>query len=288
MESVSVGATQSTGTWTSPKFNASKVGGWKYFIADDNGRQTKDYYIKFATSSALLDTASWKSVNSGDLLSGTSTWVQEKVSFATTDGTENPTVRSLTLTWFPDNDLLRPVGRWLNKRYWLAVSTANTYNDLVYVLDKNMAWTKFNGYKINDIVSIGFKGYILDSSTGMICEAETGNVDYTSPTTSTTINAYWQSKDMFLTLDRESELEYLYSSWKRTGGESLLYFAPDFTNNFSSTTIDLSGIGTENDRTPVNFGQISKLWRFKISQNSNENPFEFYGLDIYFKPKALR
>ena len=122
----------------------------------------------------------------------------------------------------------------------------------------------------------------------MICEAETGNVDYTSPTTSTTINAYWQSKDMFLTLDRESELEYLYSSWKRTGGESLLYFAPDFTNNFSSTTIDLSGIGTENDRTPVNFGQISKLWRFKISQNSNENPFEFYGLDIYFKPKALR
>jgi len=286
LRSVSVGAIASTGTWVSKKFNANKVSSWKYFIADDNGKQTRDYYVKFATSSTALDNASWQAVNSGDSLTSTYTYIQTKVELETNKGNENPTVRSLTFTWYPETDLIRPVGKVLNKRYWLAVSTANSYNDTVYVLDKNMAWTKFSGYTINDILPRGLEGYILDSTEGAIWKAEQGTADrYKSAVSSQAIHSYWQSKDFFLALDRESELEYLYPSFEKTGGDVLVEYAPDFSSSFSSATVDLSGTGVQNDRIAITWGEIAKLWRFKISA---DNPFSFYGMSIYYKPKELR
>jgi len=293
LQDFTIGAIKSTGTWISAKFNANKVGAWKYFITEDvKNNQTINYFVRFATSSTALDNASWNSVSSGDLLTsigGTNKWMQAKVGFSTTDGIQNPACRSITLTWYPETDFVNPVGRVNNRRYWLAVSTAYNYNHLVYILDKNMAWTKFDGYYINDMLEVGTNIYILDALKGAIWQAEQGNVDrYENPSSSQTINAYWQSKDLFFAIDRESELEYIYPTFKKTGGNIILGYSTDYDTTFTTKSVSLSGTGIQNDRIPIQWGEISKIWKFEIKQNNNEDPFELYNINIYYKPKSLR
>jgi hypothetical protein len=296
LQSMSVGALASSFTWTSAKFNANKVAGWKYAVFDDYKPSGTgiSYAVRTATSSAGISSASWDWVESGSILDSgahpsTHTWVQIKSTGTTTDGRHNPQIKSTTLLWYPESEPIDFVSGIVDGRYWLAVATTSTsYNDTVYVFDKNLAWTKFDGYTIADIMDWRGNTYVLDASTSAIWQADYGDADrYVSGASSSLIQAYWTSKAMFLDLDKETSLQYLYSSLKQSGGDIEIGHAL-YPDDFSYYTVDLSGSGVLNDRKAVNTGETGKIWQFKVQDNSSDDAFEFYNLTIYFEPKILR
>jgi len=296
LHSIEVGAVKSTGSWESDWFQADKVTGWKYGIFDDETPSDTgiSYAVRTASSTANQSSASWDWLSSGDLLDAgvhpsSHTYIQVKSTMATTNGIRSPTMFSTTFLWYPESEPIRPCSGIVDKRYWLGISTTSAeYNDNIYILDKNMAWTRYSGYFPSDIVNWKNETYVLDGSSTAIWQVNYGNADkWCSAASSSTISSYWTSKPLFLSLDRETTLKLLYASFGATGGDIAAGFAL-YPDAFTEYTVSLSGSREINDRKGVDTGEMGKIWQFRIYDDSSEAAFQFNNLTIFYKIKPLR
>lgn len=292
---IKIGAVKSTGSWESDWFQADKVAGWKYSVFDDETPANTgiSYAARTASSTVTQSSASWDWLVSGDLLSATlhpssHTYIQVKSTMATTNGIRIPTMFSTTFLWYPESEPIRPCAEIVDKRYWLGVSTYTGYNENIYILDKNMVWARYSGYTPADIVNWKNETYILDSSTSAIWQANYGSADrWKSATSSSTIEAFWTSKPLFLSLNKETTLNFLYSSLSATGGDVKVGFAL-YPDDFTEHTITVSGTREINDRKSISTGEMGKVWQFRIYDDSVEGAFQLNNFTIFHTPKPLR
>lgn len=287
LQSISVGATRSTGTWTSKKFNAGKVtGGWKY-IVDSSIKygQTIDYSVKTATGSTALDSASWDSVSSGDLLDSgihpsTHTWYQIKAEFSTNDGRQNPTLESLTQTYCPVSEPIITASASIEDRYYLAISTGDyTDNRLVRVYDKQGAWTDFIGWNPVDFAEYNNNWYMAERDGIYL-------IDLSATTDNgAAITSKWQKYFDFGLQANDKYLAPAYITGRKgTGTYDFEYSLENSTVTYS-VTIDQSGSGIYNRR--VGIRSLSGVRGFYETIKST-SPIEIHNLQNFYTVEQLR
>ena len=285
LQSITIGATKSTGTWTSKKFNAGKVtGGWKYYVTSDikNG-QTINYFVKTATGSTALDNASWDSVSSGDLLSAVShpsthTWYQTKAEFSTTDGRKNPTLESITQTYCPVSVPIVPASASIEDRYYISISTGGFSNNrLTRVYDKRGNWTQFTGWQPVDFTKFGNDWYMAESDNIYKMTGTTDN--------GTAITSVWKKYfDMGLS-DIDKQLEYVYITGKQGSGTLDFQYKLENSTTTYTVPIEQSGTGIFSHRTGIK--ALSGVRGFYETITST-NAIEVQNLQNYFTTENLR
>jgi hypothetical protein len=282
---VQIEALPSTGTYITKKFNLGKVNTWKYFIADDKlNSQTANYYIKLATGSTELDSASFVSIDSGDLISGTSNQVhvQYKVDLETTDGTQNPVVFSLTTSYAPEAEPIIPSVLSIKDRYWIAISTGNdSNNNIVMIHDLRNVWTKFIGMNVSSFVKFGKEYYFADNTLSKIYQLESGTTD-----NGTSIISSWKKRfDMNLP-DNDKNLQLVYiTGLQQTSGTLNLKYSFENNTTINTIPIDLSGTGLLSDRNRIPNHSAVKYWDLILDSTDN---YELHKLSLYYTFKELR
>lgn len=296
LQSMELKAIASTGTWTSPEFHTNKIaGGWKYFIAMATvpTSTTATYSVRTATSSATLATASWDTVDSGELLDSglhpsTHTYYQQKVYFTTTAGNKNPTVESLTQTYVPEQDVVIPAATSINNRYYIAISTDSSENNkLVMCYDKNNAWTKITGWDVNSFGDFSNDNYYVSDKIYKL--DDTLSTDNGNSITSK-YEKYFDFNIPYL----DKHLRYVYLTGRKdegtfeleykTVGTTATYTMGDDTMPYE-VDIDQSGTGIFSERIVI---RPMPAVRGFYETITSTNPIEIHSITNFYEPEVLR
>ncbi len=137
------------------------------------------YAYKSGTDTTTLNADSWHSIASGaDIpIFSTGTWVRLKATLMTDDGTENPSVESMTMKWSPEgNPEVAPASAVIEDRYWIGISTGDSEtNNVIYVYNRKGAWTMIEGLNPGSFAKYGTKDFMSDADSAKIWELNNGN-----------------------------------------------------------------------------------------------------------------
>ena len=156
---------KSSGNWVSKKQYLGQVSAWSIFLADyKKNDQPLNIYMRSATSEGGLDTATWYLIDNNQVPNesshpvGDTIWVQFKVTLETNDVVfTTPVLYSVILQYYTGGNPTQEAVAWVfQDRYLLACASRNmTYNNMMIVLDRNNAWTKFSGLNVASLCRYG-------------------------------------------------------------------------------------------------------------------------------------
>lgn len=158
----------------------ANITAWRNLLAETTVPAGSSLVIKIrlattATTPTENDWGAWKTITTGQNIgtvlgdalppaAGTSRWLDVKVEGGPTSAGDTPNAENITMEW-QEGSLARLLLTALvhKKRYYMTgISAESKYNNLLYVLDTNQAWTTFGGLNINRMLS--FRGQIYGLS----------------------------------------------------------------------------------------------------------------------------
>jgi ribosomal protein L24 len=163
---------------------------WRGFLADSDAPAGSSLVMKIrkattATTPIETDWGAWATITAsqnigtilGDTLppaAGTSRWLDVKVEGGPTFAGLTPNVENIQLNWQEGSlERLLLTACVYKKRYYLAGITATSeYNDRLFVLDTQQAWTKFEGLNINRMLAFRGQVYGLSATDSKIYQME--------------------------------------------------------------------------------------------------------------------
>lgn len=283
-------ARSSTGTFISQsKEVGTSISSWGNFTADSSGDGTIAYFVRTATSSAMLDSASWVSVtDNSQITASTNPFVQVKATFTITAATQVPTLENFTIFW-NEGTLTRTYGisDKNHRLFWSLAENGSTANNATYIYDMRFtAWLKYSA-AIDSPAKVGDYIYFGDTSIGDVYIYPSGSTD-----DGTAITAYWKSKD-FLGSDPFSEKIWKsYSVLAKTDAGSnfdLTYstnMATGSLRNYSLTDSASATIKRINTLFPT--GTVSSFLNLKFSNDDSDAPFEIYSFRLDYDQRPWR
>jgi hypothetical protein len=305
-------ATTNYATYISKVFNiGNKISSQGSFVTDDDGTVT--YQIRGATynftggETTLTGTQStqWTSYASGaDITISTSNvYLQIKAILQSKDAK----VLSINVTWFENPAGITITGNpgsmasviW-DSRYWLACSSSTAYNNLVYVWDKNNAFTKFVGINPKKFLTFNNEKYFLSSQDNNVFKFSEINVD-----SGTAITSIWKSGFTDLGLpsqDKDIRYTYLTGTYGTNNGLNFQYEINNDTVTYvvTSSTITNSYVITKstltntffqpfnlltNNKKPLKSGTVGKNFYFTIIST---NTFELQNIELFYYINPLK
>lgn len=287
---ITLSARQSTGTFISQvKEVGTSISSWGNFTADSSGDGTIAYFVRTATSSAMLDSASWVSVtDNSQITASTNPFVQVKATFTITAATQVPTLENFTIFW-NEGTLTRTYGisDKNHRLFWSLAENGSTANNATYIYDMRFtAWLKYSA-AIDSPAKVGDYIYFGDTSIGDVYIYPSGSTD-----DGTAITAYWKSKD-FLGSDPFSEKIWKsYSVLAKTDAGSnfdLTYstnMATGSLRNYSLTDSASATIKRINTLFPT--GTVSSFLNLKFSNDDSDAPFEIYSFRLDYDQRPWR
>lgn len=277
---VKVKAIEPAGYWTSKKYNVGKVdGGWYYLVTDDDAdSQTLIYYIKLGTSTTDLDYTAWSTIETGDLITGTTneTWAQFKSSHTTDNGSQNPTCNAINAIYAPVSAPVFPSAINIDGRYLIAISSSGTENTKVMVLDKQGNWTKFTGWQVNDFTKFGNSYYYADNAQSKIYKLDPDATDDDG----TPITSEWKGVYNFFDFTYDKSLNFISIVGPHQDSG---YLYTKYKVAVSSIEYS-SGINIEGDYRFRHIISVekSKVQYFEIIHKSTAPVVEINGMDLHF------
>ena len=244
------------------------------------------YSIASANTSNGLATATYTVVSSGDDLTsviGSNKFMKWKSSYTINYATSPPYTQAVMLNWYENSTPITPAMEVFDNRLWIAMSTdtADSYNDAVFILDKNLKWatpviglnpSHFWNFK-NDLYYSDNSDntfYVYNSTTHF----DSGN------------NVYYQwkkEKNDFTMPNNDKRLIYVYL----TGGEKsgTVDFEYRIENTTNSYTVDIDQSSNYDKRIPIKSLSGVRSYDYIIKSTS---PFEIHRINSYFIPEKLR
>lgn len=194
----------STGTWTSAEtYLSNDLSTWGLLQSSETtaGLATWTYKMRSSTYSGGTASASWGSVtNNATIGIATGAYIQAQATNSFPVSTDTAKINSLTVNYNEGAEAESSCAEVYEGRYyWFGQSEGGSENDLGYVLDSNLAWTKLTGLYVRSATILDgnlYTGDSLTSNGGFVRMQDTGTND-----DGTAISAYWQSKDFLLASD---------------------------------------------------------------------------------------
>ena len=168
----------------------ANITAWRNFLAESTAPSGSSLVMKIrkaitTTTPIESDWGAWATIttgqNIGTILSdtlppaaGTSRWLDVKVEASPSFAGLTPDVENIQLNW-QEGSLARLLltAFVYKKRYYLAGITATSeYNDRLFVLDTQQAWTKFEGLNINRMLAFRGQVYGLSATDDNIYQME--------------------------------------------------------------------------------------------------------------------
>lgn len=262
---------------------------WGSLVANHtlNG-QTITYAVRTSSyTGGLTAGATWYSVISGNPITApVNRYVQWTSTMSTTDGSKIPLVDDVTVNWWGGTfSGGSPTSVVYDDRYHLfAMTSGSDINDIDLVLNEDGAWVKHD-IKALSAVIYNNKLYTgsskLSPNGGYVYEQDFGNND-----DGQAINSYWQSKDYTLGYPYKNKtLRKIWTVTKKSGEYPLtMTYAID--GGYITDSYDIwlsSGIVIVTDERHIGSEAMGKFFKFKVSNNGTNQPFELYRIDAAFQ-----
>jgi hypothetical protein len=261
------------GVYISTPINIGSLwAGWSTFESElyPNGGSTL-FFVRFGTSTTSLTNATWNSISNGDLITGTTPYIQYKIVNSVNRILSNPQIGNVSTSWWESSKFYPCASAIYIDRYWLSVSTINSTesNNTVIVMDGKNNFTKFQGieaYCFGIYKNALYSGSAL--SDGWVYKQD---VDDTYSDDGRPINAYWISKDYDMgDNNKEKSFQTIWTTIKNNGGTYSLDYALDsstwnFINKASTTLLNDSELHIEKVNMPQNVR--GRNIKFRVSNN---------------------
>jgi hypothetical protein len=286
-----------TGVYIHECADTSDATSWGSFQANsvlDGG--SISYFVSTGSTcdSVERSTATWTAQsNNAPITVSTANYTGIKEVFAIDSSTQTALLRDVTLNWL-EGTARPPVASSIYKeRYYLAYTTSssNSYNDFIFVADKNDAPTFLDHINCYSLGLFNRNMYCGDSTaTGKIYQLETGESDNgESFTSSIRTKAY-----SFGDTDAEKEFVKMYSSFSPESENILdINITPSYHLDLSTTAIVLNPINTGEDATA---GMLVAKTPFSMSNNltgrfldleftntGKDGGWTLFNLNLYFR-----
>lgn len=273
-------------TYISSKFNGTTTDnnwlGWQTFQVTESLPifVTLNYYTRTATSESGLDTANWISLNNNEYSkSNDGSWIQYKFKFISAVANISARIDNVSIDYGVDSQNKPLLGFVSDRRYWLAGAIKpEINNNVVYVLDQNNNWTKFNNMHVGSFVK--FKDDMYWGASTDVFQINKYSEDYTTDN-GAAITPFIKTKDY----DFDTFINDKYFSDLWVYAEPSVVFSTmtvSFYLNKQTTAKATESISLLANGTYPNSSIISKIrnsadrWRYINFKVSNFN--KFYGL----------
>jgi len=273
-----------TGYYISPKYSGfSGITSWGGFTATESGGSwVMDYQIKFASSSAMLDSTDWTAITNPYAITASTDnyWTQWRVNFGTSTNVTTPLLQSVYMNGYAGDVAVPIVGAKVNNRYWLAVSTSGSTNNAILVKNRlpGIVWSLFD-LPISAITELNNTYYGGIATSSAIVKLEDGYNDGGAA-----INAYWESRDETFgyPLYDKNVQEFLIDYASSSANAFTVYVSTDYGTTWDSKTVDMSTSSARIRQVSRKFFNAGAAngFRFKVGQNAADKPFKVYGMDI--------
>lgn len=265
------GQTILSASYTAQALNAgTSFGSWSNFSVDETSQQNDavSYYAITATTTYNLTTNTPFPVTNGTPInSSVGPYIIIGSSLIRTSASVVPKINSLTVAWNTGASVPM-VATQYKDRYYLSCMGANaTYNDTVYVFDRDRNWIRYTGWNMGASCMYKNKLYTGDSSgNGYIYLQDVANL-FTD--NGSAFTAYWQSKAFDCdTIMNEKVFTDIWVSAKNTDLSSTLsidYRLDGESDDFSTVSIDLYQTwGYRVQRIPLAFATKGYYIQIKI------------------------
>lgn len=257
-------------SFTSQYHQATSWSTWGNFSVDNTvpSSTTLTYYAITSTSAYNLSTNTPFSITNGmPINSNVGPYIKIISSATRCDPASTPFLNSFTIAWNTGASI-PIIGTQYKDRYYLSCMGANaTYNDTVYVFDRDRNWIRYTGWNMGASCLYKNKLYTGDSSgNGYIYLQDVANL-FTD--NGSAFTAYWQSKAFDCdTIMNEKVFTDIWVSAKNTDLSSTLsidYRLDGESDDFSTVSIDLYQTwGYRVQRIPLAFATKGYYIQIKI------------------------
>jgi len=281
-----------SGSFISPKYYLSSVTAYAVFLADyQKNSQTLNLYIRAAATEAGIDTATWHSIDNGQVpneLTGSAVYAQLKAEFSRSAGANSPVLNSMTIQYYTGGLPTQQAVAWIWKdRYLLfCAQSGSSANDIAFVIDKNGAFTKFTGISIASLADYGQE--LLAGSSQNDGKIYTLFPEGVYSDNGTAIDAYFITKSLsFGSFDHQKAIKHIWVDAQQTSNYTLKvdYSLDSFPaktltativqNGFFNWRFNILASGPDNAR--------GKLLKLKFYNNNNNETFDIEGCQIYWQ-----
>jgi hypothetical protein len=284
---------KASGTWESADKNLGAVSAWTTFVAGYlKNSQTLTIKIKSAATQGGLAGATYHTIDNGQVpaeLTGAAVWIKVKAEFATSDDQATPALDSFTVQYYSSGSIsTQAYALSYDNRYYLSCAKeGSTSNDLMLVLDRNLAWTKFTVWAVSDMMVSKMSFLGGDSSSSVIWQLLASPYDNIND-----IAAYFITKSLMFKLpDNLKRLKWLWVSADQVDNYTLNVGYAFDDDNFTTYPKVITKDGLYNKRCSVVAGQQGKLLKLKFSCDAgtgNGTLMQFKGVEIFYHTLPLR
>ncbi len=205
--------------------------------------------------------------------------------FDVTSSTQNPTNDRMSITW-DEGSTLKAKSVWTKQRYWLSASrSATTYNDTIFVYDRQKQWQRYTGLSALDIQL--HNSYPMIGSASGINQGETGASDGGSSIASSYTTKY------FFPNGPETRA-YLRDLWMTTTNSDAT-LATSLYHDGSATPITLGSFvmngqeGYQVKKLPIPAGDLQLVRHVAIKWNvTGTERWKILNGSLYFDPDTQR
>lgn len=245
---------KATGTFTSAAFTiGSLITAWgpvTLSLSNGGGSTT----IQFSTSTNGVTFSSWTTIsNNATPTVSTAPYAAVRVLFTMDVATQTPTLADITVNWVEGSNI-RAASIFFNQRYWLAVATTSTTNNLVLVYDKKKQWQRYSAISATALSL--YNSALYFGNSGGIYHAETGYNDNGS-----NINSYYQTPAITPAgLDSKAKFLWFYTttdSSDSTLSTSYQIDSSSTTYNFGSSAMNNTN-GIQNIKLPFSADEVQE------------------------------
>lgn len=284
--------TRTSGTYKSTVKSSLGLTSWSTFNADQTLNDgTITYYVRGSTTIFVTTdtTPSWTAVSNGAIpTASTGTYIQMRADFAVTNSTQSPKLDSLVVEWNEGNASDKSYATYFDDAIWWSMSYGNGVSTNTHIVKYDMV---NKGWLLYDIGSNGFivrnqHLYFGDPAAGKIYifgDVDSDNGD--------DINSYWESKDFTFGAPFQDKDFYNLSFIAGSVYGSTMTVTWTVDGSSSSTSqvyLYDSGSNYLNKNFKFPLGTVGKTISIKFGNNDTDMPWEVYGAQVGYRPKAWR
>lgn len=283
-------------TFYSAVKNATSITSWDSFTVtkQDNGG-SHSFFIRSSTNPIQVtsSTPSWTTVLNGavpSISTGTYFQVSDIISVSSYGALTNvtgPKLDDFTQNWFEGQASDKAYATYFKDAIWWSVTsgTGATTNNTILRYDLlNNAWLKYD-LPISGFYTRGTKLYFGGALTGNIFKFGDG----ATSDNNSAINAYWKSKDFFMSSPfTDDDITNLSTFFSSVANSSMTVTYTINGSSSTSFTVPLartgSAFGRNNRNLPL--GTVGNTFNVQFGNNAADQPFEVFAIQYGINPKS--
>jgi hypothetical protein len=278
-------------TYYSAVKNAPNITTWDSFTASiQNNDGNQNFSIRSSTNpiQVLSSTPAWTSITSGAIPSvSTGTYFQFADRFLVTNATQTPTLNDFTQNWFEGSASDKAYATYFKDAIWWSIvsGTGATTNNTILRFDlPNTAWLKYD-IPINGFYIRQNRLYFGSASGGNVFKF--GDVDSDN---GAAINAYWKSKDFFMTSPfTDDDVTTLSTFFQSVNNSSMtVTYTVDGSSSTSYTVPLYRPVSFGRNNRNLQLGTVGNTFNVKFGNNAADQPFEVFAIGYTINPKSWK